>query len=1232
MPGNGDTRRRLLLCACFAINIGLHFAVVEVQANEAQPLLFSQVPRLELEIPSTFLQDRQGFIWVASANGLYRHDGYRTVHFQHNASAADSLPNNAVSHLLQDKHGRLWVATHNGLARFEAKSGGFTRFSPSPAADGSQQNRLIRGIVDDGQDGLWLATRAGLQHFNPETGQFTHYRHEPNKADSLSSDNVSVLARDGQNGLWVATWPSGLAYLAQGSEHFQHHPLNCAPEAQQQTCNVRALLVDSRQRLWIGTDRALFRWQSGTPWASRERMPLPSVGKETREIRVFSIIEDLAGQIWVGTREAGLLRWDEGQNAFLRYSHHIGDSHSLPGDAVTAVFVDRSSALWVGTQSGGVSRSDLASQGIERILPQRLDPAEFKAGNLVGNFAEETPGRLWLGGGLGKLTLVDLAKRKKIRSVGPPPGQSGGLSRTAASHLYQQPGGPLWIATNGGLARLAPGSEHWHIKSFDGPGNNSINVIAPGKGGVLWLGTGGGVIRYAPKSDTARFFRHIPGDPPSLGAGANSTLVEEASGHLWVGGGEQAGARGLCILDPASGRCRHYRHDSQDNTSLSSDIVNSIHRDGRGHIWLGTSAGLNRAQRAADGAIHFIRTAVTQPVSSVNSDLANNIWARIPGGLLRLDAQSGEIRTFAASEGAPEGTPIEAQSFRSEDGTLYFGSLHGFSRVVPQEIRQNTTAPQAAITDISVFNHSLLKQPATDEAQLEGSVSDPQRLQLSWKASVFTLELAALHYADPTRNRLAYRLDGFDQNWVEVAAGQRMATYTNLDPGEYLFRVKAASSNGVWSEHEVRLPISIVPPFWKTTLFKIALLLAVLLLPFVFYRWRVKQLLHNQMRLEQLVEQRTQQLVEKDRAKTRFLASASHDLRQPIQAITLFVGVLKQSEMKEAQSNIVRHLDASVQALRGLLGSLLDISKLDAGAIVPVWQTVSLNGLMQTLALELSPLAVDKKLRFILFCPQREIILYTDAQLLKQALQNLLANAITYTERGGVLFAARRCGEQRQQVSIEIWDTGIGIGADEQSRIFDEFYQVANPQRDRKQGLGLGLSIVKRTLTLLHLPISCRSRVGRGSVFATRARIVPIEPSAALTQQASATDVPQKRDQARFVGKRFIVVEDDEQAANALRTWLQTLGGKVIVYMSADSALADRQNVYSGDYYISDFRLPGENSGLDFLKIIRARQPVPCVLVTGDTSSKFIEMTRQAKIPVLFKPVVPEELLRALER
>lgn len=1190
-------------------------------ASEAPPLRFEHVTGLDADNPTSFLQDKQGFIWMSSSTGLYRHDGYRSTHYRHDAAIADSLPSDAVSALLEDERGRIWIGTHDGLARFEAQSGRFTTFLPPPAADGNQQNRLTRSIIGDGQDGLWLATRGGLLHFDTASQQFVSYRHDPDRSDSLPSDNVSVLARDAKGGVWVGTWPTGLAYLAKGASRFRRYTLDGAQNAEharRRKSNVRALHIDSRKRLWIGTDSGLLLWQNDSPWSTLKQLPAPA---GTGEFRVFNIHEDASGNIWIGTLEVGLLRWDETQQTFLRYTHRIDDAHSLPVDAVSAVLVDRSQTLWVGTQGSGISRSDLASDGIEQIMPNRIAPESFKAGNIVFSFAEDGRGNLWLGGA-GGLTLISLAERKLLRSIRHQPGQSGGLPSNTIFDLYQQPGGALWIATSAGLGRLDPDSGHVQTTSFEGPGNNSINKIAPGRDGTLWLATASGVIRYSPRNGTSRTFSHDPADPYSLSAGSNSSLLEDHAGNLWVGGGNESGSRGLAVLEHGNGRFRHYRHNPDDKDSLSNDIVTSIHEDEHGDIWVGTPAGLNRASRMVDGSIRFTRHTTASHISAIETDPSNNIWASTSAGLSKLNPKNGEVTNFAASEGASDGTPLEGTSFRGKDGTLYFGGLRGFTVVRPNAIRQNTTPPQVAITGVSVFNQSLLGKPVSADIKLEGSVTDPQHLELSWKATVFSLEFSALHYADPTHNRFAYRLDGFDRDWLESAADHRVATYTNLDPGQYLFRVRAASKNGVWSNGELRLPITITPPFWKTPLFQIGLLVIVLTLVIVVYNWRVRELTQKQARLEELVDERTRQLVDKERAKTRFLASASHDLRQPIQAITLFLGALKHGRLDEVQSDIVRHLDASVEALRGLLNSLLDISKLDAGVIAPTCSPVSLNRLMETLTLELSPLALDKRIRFKFFCPRREIILHTDPQLLKVVLQNLIANAITYTKRGGLLFGARLRGEE---VCIQIWDTGVGISESEQMRIFDEFYQIENPHRDRSKGLGLGLSIVKRTLGLLKLPIVCHSRLGHGTVFEIRAPITQLAPA---THERGMAD--EALDLARFAGKRFVVVEDDLQAANGLSSWLQSIGGEVLVYPSAESALADATNVYNGDYYISDYRLPGKVSGLDFLKAIRMRSRAPSILVTGDTSSEFIEMTHHAEMRTLFKPVVPEELLRAL--
>lgn len=1163
------------------------------------------------------LQDRQGFIWLAGSSGVFRHDGYRSVHFQNDAAVEGSLPDDWVTTLYEDKDGHIWVATHNGIARYERQSGRFTRFAPPPDADGSRQNLLTKAIVGDGGSGLWLATRGGLWHFDLETARFRAYRHDERRPDSLASDNVSVLARDERGGLWVGYWPAGLSYLAPSSQSFRHYQLDIDQAGKKTPSNPRALLLDSRQRLWVGTDTSVFLWQDGTPWADRRQLPLPH---DLPEVRVFNIYEDASGQVWVAS-DSGLLRWDETRKKLLAYSHQPGDAHSLPGNTVAAVLVDRSQTLWVGTNGAGVSRSDLADRGIEQIRPDVIAPENFKAWNFVPSFADDGHGNLWLGGSAG-LALVNLPERRLLRSIQNRPGVDTGLGSNKIQHLYQQPDGPLWIATSNGLGRLDPASGRLQTRYFAGAGNNSINAIAPGRDGVLWLATAGGVIRYSIGSGAAQYFSHDPTSPGSLGPGANSCVLEDRAGNLWVGGGYQAGPRGLYILPKGSRSFLRLRHQPDDSSSLRSDIVSSIREDEHGDIWLATSAGLARARWAADGKLRFERFAPDTRVVSVETDLANKVWTRSAKGLSQLDPLSGETLSFTIFKGMSEGLRDEGANFRGKDGTLYFGSLHGITVVRPQAVKQNTIPPQIAITNISVFNRSLLEWPENDDIRLTGSVTEPQHLQLSWKSAVFSLEFSALHFADPGRNRFAYRLDGFDKDWQETTADNRTATYTNLDPGEYVFRVKAANSNGVWSENEIRLPITITPPFWSTNLFRGAMLILALLLVAFLYRWRVRQLTADQAHLEALVEERTRQLVDKERAKTRFLASASHDLRQPIQAITLFIGALRHSGLQEAQSGLVGRLEAAVEALRGLLDALLDVSKLDAGVITPVCAPFSLTRLMEEITLDLSPLALDKGLRFKLFCPQREIVLDSDPQLLKMVLRNLIANAINYTERGGLLFAARL---RQGKVSIQVWDTGIGISDSERLKIFEEFYQVANPQRDRAKGLGLGLSIVKRILALLKLPITCRSRLGRGTVFEI---VAPVVAAADLAEPERGH--PEPVDPAIFAGKTFVVVEDDQLAASGLICSLQSIGAEVLAYASAEIALADSERVYEGDFYISDFRLPGTVSGIDFLNDVRLRRAAPCVLVTGDTSTEFIEAAHRSGLPVLFKPVALDALLSTL--
>jgi|GEM_PF-551734 len=361
-------------------------------------------------------------------------------------------------------------------------------------------------------------------------------------------------------------------------------------------------------------------------------------------------------------------------------------------------------------------------------------------------------------------------------------------------------------------------------------------------------------------------------------------------------------------------------------------------------------------------------------------------------------------------------------------------------------------------------------------------------------------------------------------------------------------------------------------------------------------------------------------------AKSRFLAAASHDLRQPIQAINLFKDALNKTALSAEQQRISNFLARSIQSLGDLLNALLDISKLDAGAIRPAPELLDVQDLFGSIDAEFSPLAAAKSLRFKLHFSFGPMSLCTDGKLLQSLLRNLIGNALKYTERGGILVAIRRRG---QQALIQIWDTGIGIAPENLATIFDEYFQVANPERDKAKGLGLGLSIVKRLAKLLDTEIACRSRLGRGSVFefclplaghALPSNPGPDEAAPARAAPASAADA-----------RHIAVIEDDFMVAQALQVSLEALGMRTAVYGSAEEALAD-PGIAAADFYISDFRLPGA-SGLELLDTIQRLTPrrIRAILLTGETSPGWIEIAQSARWPVLFKPVELSKLLALIE-
>ena len=863
MSTNRSTSR-LLAFVCLLLLVC--FGASGTSATPTSDLRFKRLGSLEADELSilALTQDRQGFIWIGThSGGLYRYNGYQSVKFIHDPNDPHSLPNDRASTVFEDAQGRIWVGTQDGLARFNPETSNFTRFTPPP---GPSSQLIIKAIISDGKQGMWLATWGGLQHFDPASAKFERFVHDPINPSSLASNDLNALTMDQDGGVWVGTWPGGLDYLPPGAKDFVHYRIDTTAAPDSKLNIVRSLYFGRDHTLWIGTETGVVVWNTGKPWSTRRQLATPVT-------RVNALYADKNESVWAATLVAGLLRWDKGNDTPVHYVHRANDPHSLQSDNIRAVMQDRGGMLWVASFTDGISLVNLSSRGFQRFIPFDAATDNTLPNNSVISIASAPGKRLWIGGNTG-LSLFDPADGSVVKTYRGDPKREGALSNDTVYSLYQQPDGPLWAGTSSGLNRLdAPDGRFTTIR-FGGIAANFINFIAPGKDNTLWLGTGLQVIHYDIASGKWTDYANNPANSNSRSVNSTTCLLVDKLGRVWMGSEWSGG--GLDMFDPSSGQFRHFRHKAGARNALADDNVTALHEDAQGRIWVGTAKGVHQLLMGTKGAVRFRRydgaDGVGQPkILSMRSERNGTLWMSTSSGLIRLDPDNGNVRRFTPADGLTEGFTIGA-SMAGPDGTLYFSGVKGITAVHPEAVGTVSVAPQVSITDVSVFNRSLADGRPGPDIRLVGSVNKPVELTLSVQQSVFSIECAALHYTDPAHNRYAYRLIGFDRDWVAADAGHRSATYTNLNPGSYTFEVKAANDQGVWSEQVASMQVRILPPFWQTWWFRLLATALTIGLLATIYQWRVRRLKRRQLQLQQLVAERTGEL-EESNAKLATLSS-----------------------------------------------------------------------------------------------------------------------------------------------------------------------------------------------------------------------------------------------------------------------------------------------------------------------------------------------------------------------
>jgi len=811
----------------------------------------------------TILQDRLGYLWFGTEDGLNKFDGYEFTIYRHQGNAPGSISDNWISALYEDRAGVLWVATRKGIDRFDRASGSFTHI---PA---SLQGQEAWCLSEDSAGGFWLGTDAGLYQLDRKAMTLTHFPVDPERPKEVG---VRSILPDRSGDLWLATWGRGLVRFDPRRQVMTRAP------AEKVMDRLRVLYEGRDGRLWVGGEDGLAELDRSKGRLEARLVP----GILDARTSVTAIFEDDFGYLWVGIWGGGIHVLSPNRTQALHLRHDLANPTSLSHDTAWTFHQDRSGVLWIGSGTGG---------GLNRLVTQssfesyRYAPAEplSLSDDLVWAIHQDEDDVLWVGtsGGVDRLDRRSI----EVRRFHSRPEDPSTLSSPKVWAIAKGEGGTLWIGTQGdGLNTLDKATGRVRRVPLGGAmgtfGPNAVRALRSGPDGQLWIGTnGGGLARLDPKTGKIFRFLHNPRDPGSLSDDRVWALEFDRQGRLWIG----TDGGGLNRLDPGSEMFIHYRHKPSDPATLGGDRVWSIHEHKDGSLWVGTHGGGLSRLTPASGQFHrFTEENSALPndtVYGILEDASGRLWLSTNRGISCLNLLTGEFRNFDAGEGL-QGNEFNFGAYeQGPGGELFFGGMHGLTVFLPRHVLE----PPRPVPPVRITGFS---KPG---AVASGELPSGSELRLAPDENFFTFIFAVLDYRNPRRNLYSYKLEGVDADWRSAEASSRRASYTLVRPGKYVFRIRGASSEGVWNRDGAVVRVIVQPPFWRTPWF---LLLVFVLLASLMAAWRAY---HGALRVEA-----ARMLAQGREQEREALAQEIHD--GPIQEIADLAHRIDRLSEQEASS------------------------------------------------------------------------------------------------------------------------------------------------------------------------------------------------------------------------------------------------------------------------------------------------------------------------------------------
>ncbi|MFC6998843.1 two-component regulator propeller domain-containing protein [Rufibacter roseus] len=1178
----------------------------------------------------SFLKDSRGYMWIGTAAGLNRFDGYKFKVFRYQSNDSTSLINNDILKLKEGPEGKIWVKTPYGSCVYNPENEQFIRNQ----RDLLQlyklpENAVVEDVMKDKEGNFWFVLEGkGLAKYNPRTKASVHLRHSINSKNGLSTNYISAIGQTTTGDIWVVHRTGILERIDYRSLKVVERNNEIYKNYSQQLLDY-ALTVDSDNDLWLYMQEK----EGGVFYFNSKDKSLQNFHKNSSAVKLSSnltrgVVEGEKGKIWIGTDHGGINLLDKKSLGVQYIRHNEEISKSLSHNSVNTLYKDNEGIIWVGTFKKGVN---YYHKNIIRFpTVKRLNSVKNSLPyDDVNAFAEDAKGNLWIGTNGGGLLYLNRATGEYTRYTHNAK-DSNSLASDIIVSLLVDRNNNLWIGTYlGGLDKF-DGKTFTHFKHDPAEpaslSHNNIWELYEDRQGNIWIGTlRGGLELYDPEQNGFIHSTEKAGKYP-VHCNYISSIAEDRHGNLWVGGGY-----GVDVFHKDSGKSAFFLHDPKNPRSLVSNNITSIYRDRRNNMWIGTTEGLDLFNEKTNSFTHFTKGngLPTNAITAIKEDNSGNLWLSTQNGISHLiirrnaNGDTYTFRNFDELDGLQGKYFNENAGFRTSKGEMVFGGPNGFNLFHPSQIQKNALAPKLVFTDFQLFNKSLEPNKSfQNRIILTKNLADTKEITLEHNHNVFSIEFAALNYIHSEKNRYRYKLEGFDKQWQTVDSHNRRVSYTNLDPGDYEFKVVAANNDGVWNKEGISMKITVLAPFWRTPLAYL-LYFAALVAALVFLR-RVEL---NKAKSKFLLEQErrdARQLHELDLMKIKFFTNVSHEFRTPLTLILAPIEKLLKTSTDPEHQQQFQMINKNAKRLLNMVNQLLDFKKIDVEDLSLTLSEGDIVEFVQETVDSFVDLS-DKKCVSLSFQTGVEA-LHTafDKDKLEKVLFNLLSNAFKFTPEHGKIDVALNCldndssSEGLKVLEIKVKDTGIGIAKENQKKIFERFFREEVPSNMVNQGSGIGLALANEFISLHGGMISVDSTPGQGSCFTVSMPVKELAKPAAekLVGQAEGQrevealpteeleTLPQSITLSSENKPVVLVVEDNED----FRFYLQDSLNPYFQVLEARDGKEGWQKALSHlpDLIVSDLMMP-ELNGMDFCKKIKAdprTSQIPFVLLTAHASEE----------------------------